>query len=176
MEAARRSLLHHQLSAIKKLMLSFAWPVLFLLVLSLDHVQAKAKLHISSPLILAQGGHGETKNSDKRDQNDKIHGWSNDAGENSVLGSDLRRDYITTNHRRKSQLLSMRGGGGGGGGGAGSVLDTLKLLRLPPLSLPVTKILLQLALTVLNIMCWVIPIKNQNFTQNTAALGMLLFT
>ena len=158
-------------------MLSFAWPVLFLLVLSLDHVQAKAKLHISSPLILAQGGHGETKNSDKRDQNDKIHGWSNDAGENSVLGSDLRRDYITTNHRRKSQLLSMRGGGGGGGGGgAGSVLDTLKLLRLPPLSLPVTKILLQLALTVLNIMCWVIPIKNQNFTQNTAALGMLLFT
>ena len=153
-------------------MLSFAWPVLFLLVLSLDRVQAKAKLHISSPLILAQGGHGETKNSYKRNENDKIHGWSNDAGENSVLGSDLSRAYIATNHRRKSQLLSMRGGGEGGG--VSSVLDTLKLLRLPPLSLPVTKILLQLALTVLNIMCWVIPIKNQNFTQNTAALGMLL--
>ena len=42
----------------------------------------------------------------------------------------------------------------------------------PVFTLPVIKVLLQFALTALNVMCWVIPIKSQNFSQNTTLLSL----
>ena len=88
---------------------------------------------------------------------------------------DFRKTFhlevsVTGRGRRTSQLVSIRGGGIGS-----DLFNKLEYFKLPDLPLPVIKILLQLALCILNVMCWVIPIKSQNFTQNTYALGLFNF-
>mmetsp|Transcript_41043 Transcript_41043/g.41927 ORF Transcript_41043/g.41927 Transcript_41043/m.41927 type:complete len:392 (-) Transcript_41043:152-1327(-) len=52
-------------------------------------------------------------------------------------------------------LMSLRGG---------SILTEV--------SLPTVKVILQLSLTLFNVLCWAIPLKSQNFSQNTFYLGI----
>ena len=89
------------------------------------------------------------------------------------VDSDMRRSsevdvLVARRRRRVTRLISVRGGRS-----VGDLFSKLDHIRLPDLSLPVIKLLLQLGLSILNVVCWIIPIKSQNFTQNTYALGML---
>ena len=149
-------------------LLCFALPVLLLVFLSMDKVQARESMHL----------HTCTLSGDFSDLNLKDNRYnSNQFSRRYSISADfdVRKTFqlevsVTGRGRRTSQLVSIRGGGIGS-----DLFNKLEYFKLPDLPLPVIKILLQLALCILNVMCWVIPIKSQNFTQNTYALGLFNF-
>ena len=89
--------------------------------------------------------------------------------ERYVVSVESEVDALVAMRRgRVARLLSIRGGSS-----VADLFSKVDHFRLPELSLSAVKIFLQLGLSILNIMCWIIPMRSQNFTQNKYALGVL---
>jgi len=103
--------------------------------------------------------------------------WARRPGSASCAGSPSSMDSKTCGkkgnelHAAAQRLMEARGGQGAPGGGAGAACGAGGVTTFG-MSLPFFKMFLQLLLTGLNVVCWLVPMKIKRFRENQEMISM----